>query len=195
MTSNNSVGQATGKVGKCASFVAASAQYLSCTSNPFLQASGAMTCAAWVNLASANASGKIVAKWSSGATGEYYLGVGGSQAVDFLVATGTTSVTVSSTAGLLTTGVWHLVIGWLDTAAQTLNVQVDNGTIASTACTIVPVPTGILFTLGARSFGSLNFDGLMDEVALYNRALTSSERNGLWNGGAGGTWPFRGLGV
>lgn len=46
--------------------------------------------------------------------------------------------------------------------------------------------------IGSRPNGSLCWDGLIDEVGLWGRALTSGERTTLYNAGAGLAYPFSG---
>ena len=94
------------------------------------------------------------------------------------------------TAGT-STGTWyHVVVTWDGT---TLTLY-RNGTSVATA-----TPTGSgstacgsdTFDIGANpSAETTLFDGLIDEVGIWSRALSASEVTSLYNGGAGFQYPF-----
>lgn len=91
---------------------------------------------------------------------------------------------------------WHFLIGWHDPDADTVNLQVNNGTVASAACT-----TGIRTTTTPIVLGALPqyaatdpqyFDGVVDEVLFRKQTPTAGERSALYNQGAGLSYPFPG---
>lgn len=80
---------------------------------------------------------------------------------------------------------WYFVVGWFDHNAGTLNIQVNNGVVNS-----IPYNLGIAngtreLAVGALNGGNYFWHGLIDEVGIWNRVLTASERVALYNGGAG----------
>ena len=80
-------------------------------------------------------------------------------------------------------------MAWLDAGANTLNIQVNNGTIDSAAQTITPGDGAAEFEMGADR--SINFmNGRIDSCSIWKRVLTPAERTTLWNGGAGLDYPF-----
>ena len=102
------------------------------------------------------------------------------------------NVTVNGAVTLNDTS-WHFIVTWHDATANTLNLQIDNGTVISSATGgIFPANSAVPVRIGARgAVGSeLYFDGLIDEVGLWRRVLTPAERTTLYNGGAGLTYPF-----
>lgn len=87
-----------------------------------------------------------------------------------------------------TAGVWHFVAVWYDPADSKLHVQVDNGAISDSVGTFAP-PSGLVF--GTAQFlenaaATVSFD----ECAIFQAALTQGQRDILYNGGTGTTWPI-----
>jgi len=95
---------------------------------------------------------------------------------------GGNSIASSFTA---TTGTWYnLVATWDGTDT---NFYIDGAFIGTVAA---PGPQVMdLLTLGFVS-PSYYFDGIVDEVGIFNDALTAGEVTTLYNGGAGLTYPF-----
>jgi len=89
---------------------------------------------------------------------------------------------------------WYFVAAVYDHSSQTITLYVNNDTPA------VAAATGGSATVDAAEFyiGSSNgvtswFDGRIDEVGSWRRALTSAEIEQLYNNGAGLTYPFEGV--
>jgi len=148
--------------------------------NPaLLQITGSMTWSAWVKAAANPADdGNIIAKSNSASgwqfktspdTGPHTFGV--------TVSGGTNAFAqrYSTTVRLL--NVWYHVAGVYDAAARTLNIYVngvlDNGVLRGT----IPasqVNSAVNVNIGRRSDGYY-FNGVIDEVRIYNRALSATE--------------------
>lgn len=195
LTDNASVGQAAGKIGQAAAFARASSQFLSRASNASLVMSSDFTIASWVYLTGVPAAGleySIVTK-DSGAVAEYLFECNYSSAAFWRMviwAGGVAKVRESSSAPVAAT--WTFVVGWYDSAAQTVNIQVNDGTVDSAATGAAALTTGTgTFEIGGRNgVPAAYHDGRVDETGLWNRVLTAGERTMLYNGGAGITYPF-----
>lgn len=103
---------------------------------------------------------------------------------------------LASTFGSPAVDTWYWVSAYHDPVANTIGIQVNNGTIDTTAHTLGIYSgdaTPVDFRVGAAydSGGSNTefWDGLIDEVFLYRRLLTSGERTALYNSGSGVTYP------
>jgi RHS repeat-associated protein len=105
----------------------------------------------------------------------------------FLVGNGSISGSVSSQETIVA-GRWYNIMAWHDSFSNTLNIQVNNGTASSVSYTSGAMDTIYPLTLGAHDNGTSGLDGLIDEVALYKRVLTASERTWLYNRGFGRTF-------
>lgn len=198
LTDNNTVTQATGKVGDAAQFTAANSEWLSIADNTTLSSGNIdFTIACWVYLDSKPSLCGIVGKWTiTGNQQEYLISyVGGGTDRFFFVASSAGNNQTNrqaSTFGAPSTGTWYLIVAWHDAAADTVNIQINNGTVdTTTGYTGGLFDSTAEFTVG-RYNGTNYWDGRIDEVGIWKRVLTTNERTLLYNGGAGRTWPFDG---
>jgi hypothetical protein len=93
---------------------------------------------------------------------------------------------IAAWGSALTLGTWYYIVGWRNGAAQTLNIQVNNGTAVSAATgAIVDGDTATAFSIGAFGSGASATTSSIDEVGFWKRVLTAQERTDLYNGGTG----------
>jgi hypothetical protein len=190
LTDNNTVTSGTGIVGTAASLAMANSEYFSHASNASLQMGDIdFTIAMWVNLASDGTVMKILAKDSGAANAQEY-------AIDMPVAqfrflvdssSATYVAQVAGGGGLPpATATWHFVVGWHDAVANTVNVCANDGAVASTSTSgQAPVTGASDFNIGRRQAGDFYTDGLIDQVGIWKRKLTSDEITYLYNSGNG----------
>lgn len=177
-----------------AQFVTASTQSLSIADNATLSMpSTSFTLACWVYFDSVAASQCMIGKLSAGPNLGYMLNIesnaGPLQFQFFLSTTGSNlNRRFATTLGTPVAGAWYFVVAWLDIVAQTMNIQVNNGTVDSTAsftgtCIDDPNP----FRLGANDFGGAQgfMGGRLDSVGVWKQALSASDRAALYKGGVG----------
>jgi concanavalin A-like lectin/glucanase superfamily protein len=177
-----------GKYGKALSFNGTTS-YVDLGNAADLQITGSMTWSAWI-FATANPAddGQIISKSSgpgwqlktSPDTGPHTFGIGISADGSSLTQRYSTTVRALNT--------WYHVAGVYDAAARTLNIYVngvlDNGVLVGT----VPAsqynsPENV--NIGRRS-GGYYFQGTIDEVRIYNRALSQAEIQADMNAAIGG---------
>lgn len=185
LTSNNNAGYAAGLKGNAARFAPASAQYLSRTDNASISTGDIdFTLAAHVYLNSASNIMVIANKGlQSSSIRDYVLFYNSSNAkFTFSVGNGTASGSVSSQQ-TVTTGQWYTIMAWHDAVNNTLNIQVNNGTVSTVSYASGAMDTTYPLTIGAHADGGAAFDGRIDEVALYKRVLNPAERAWLHNNG------------
>lgn len=86
----------------------------------------------------------------------------------------------------LANDVWHLAIAWYVAATNTLGITADGGSVSTTNPAVTLGTSAANFVVG-RVDADPNYiaDAMIDEVAKWNRVLTSDERAELWNGGDG----------
>ena len=142
------------------------------------------TVSAWVKTANAgNGYNVYFSSESAGETagmiaaihnGTVFLYAGGS---GFGVLQGATSVA---------DGAWHHVVVTFTTSHAIMYVD---GAVDTDFGAVTPPATGILTGTGIGSYSpgitGWNFDGTLDEIGLWNRALTPAEVTALYNSGAG----------
>ena len=168
----------TGKYGSALSFNGTSS-YVDLGNPAAFAMTGSMTVSAWVNAAASPSNdGIIIAK--SDSTSGWQLKTSpdtGSQTFGAAISAsaGTRIQRYSTTVRSLNT--WYHVAGVYDASAKTLSVYVNgvlnNGVLVGT----VPasqVNSSVNVNI-ARRTGGLYFNGVIDEVRIYNRALLQSE--------------------
>ena len=94
---------------------------------------------------------------------------------------------MNSSAVSITTGTWNQII--VERDGTTLGIYLDGSLVVSDSSYIGSMTSSSLpLLIGNRnSEDGRNYDvnGQMDEIAIWNRALSSSEIASLWNNGAG----------
>jgi hypothetical protein len=169
---------AGGRYGNALSFDGSSS-YVDLGNPALLQITGSMTWSAWVK-AGANPAddGEIVAK--SDSTSGWQLKTSpdtGPQTFGIRVSGGGTTLAKRYSTSIRSLGVWYHVAGVYDASATTLSVYVngvlDNGALIGT----IPasqVNSAVNVNIGRRT-GGFYFNGVIDEVRIYNRALSAAE--------------------
>jgi fibronectin type 3 domain-containing protein len=167
----------SGKYGNALSFNGTTS-YVDLGNPVSLQNTGSMTWSAWV-FATANPpdDGQIVAR-SDGTAGWQFKTTPDTGVRTFGVAvTGTGGLVQRYSNTVIALNTWYYVTGVYNTATATLDVYVngvlDNGVLAGTvpsAQTLASVNVNI-----GRRTGGYYFNGTIDEVRIYNRALSQAE--------------------
>jgi hypothetical protein len=199
LTQTNGVSSATGKVGTGADFELSSSQYLTVTTNSTIRMGGLnnnnhldFTIAFWVKFESLPASEQdLVSKFETSSSGREYRVIynNATSRLTFQVAAdgGSVASATANNFGAPTTGVWYFVVAWHDATADTINISVNDGTANSTAHSTGVKGGASPLRLGAIGRASLAsyLDGMLDQVGIWKRALTSLERTELYNSGSG----------
>jgi len=79
---------------------------------------------------------------------------------------------------------------WHDATANVIGINVDDGTALTAAHTTGCQDGTNNFLIGAIHGGGDYMDGLVDEVGIWNKVLTSGEITDLYNSGSGLAYPF-----
>jgi hypothetical protein len=151
--------------------------------NPvLLQLTGSMTVSAWVNAAAfPSDDAAIVSKRASGEIG-YQLDTTvdrGPRTVGFKLTNSAGGSMFRYGATTLQANTWYHVTGVYNAATSELHVylngQLDDGTLVGTV-TATQQNSSANVNIGRRPTGStFNFNGRIDDVRIYNRALTPAE--------------------
>jgi hypothetical protein len=145
------------------------------------------TIAAWVNLESKGAFRFIVAKDGGVGIREYSFGYNaGSDRFVFNVSPDGTALTTvtANNLGSPAVATAYFIVVWHDASANTITIQVNDGTANAAAHTTGVFDGATAFQVGAQG-SSLSMDGLIDEVGFWKRVLTAGERTWLYNSGSG----------
>ena len=187
-TINGATWSTAGKYGNALLFNGASS-YVGLANPTGLQITGSMTWAAWIR-AAANPEddGQIISKSGEGSgslgwqfktspdTGPHTFAVG--------VSSNGNSITHRYSTTVRALNTWYHVAGVYDAVARTLNIYVngvlDNGVLSGTVPASQFDPAQNAF-IGRRPSGGYHFNGAIDELQLYNRALAASEIQTVMN--------------
>ena len=192
----NTPGNAAGKIGNAISLLPASTQYASIADTADLSMGAGVRCtfAGWFNCTDMSAVRMIFSKFTpAGNQREYRLYVFTDGSVHFGVSSnGTASFEAATGAGVVTAGNWYYFAAWYD--GSNIKVQINNGTVFSTAFSADIFNGTSPFQLGQETAETLKMNGLIDALGIWKRVLSAAELTANYNGGAGVQYPFEGAG-
>jgi hypothetical protein len=197
LEANGVINASVGKISNAAAFVKANNRWLRCPSNSNVSMGNfdfSVSC--WLRLTTKAADTIFVGK--CGATN-------GTWQITYKVATdrfvwqtfGLAAYSgyaeaVANTLGSPSTGTWYFIVCDHNATANTISIQVNNGTIdsaAQTNGTYVEITNDFSMSNGDAL---QQIDGDLDEVGLWKRVLSPLDRSDLYNSGLGLTYPFTG---
>ncbi len=193
LTPTNTPTVAAGKVGNAASFVALSLQRLSHADTAELSGADVdITLACWVNLASKTTYRPFVSKSSSSTNKDMEYSLYYDQGADRFHLTVGNGVSAGEVNGLSSPSLstWYYIVAWHDSTLNTVNIQVNDGSINVAAWTGGSFDGSGLLRIGDWNGLVYFMDGLIDEVSIWRRLLTIAERTQLYGGGNGLSYPF-----
>jgi hypothetical protein len=188
----NTVGSTTGIQGTAGSFVRASAEYLESNSTTALnQGDTNFSISGWVRPLTDSLAFGIASKYS-GVAGQrsFLLSRASGNKLSFVVsADGSAVVTKTSTGSSILAGAWYFVVGIHDATNNTIGVSVNGGAIETSAHTTGTFSGTEPFRIGWST--SANYwNGYIDELTVFSKALSADDITYLYNGGLGRAYPF-----
>jgi len=94
--------------------------------------------------------------------------------------------------GTTSTGVYYFVHAYFDSTIPQLGISINNGAIDTGAVSGTPNSKSAAFGLGRLGYSGANanwFNGAIDEIAFWNRLLTTDEVTQLYSSGSGMAYP------
>jgi hypothetical protein len=188
LTSVNSVGSSAGKIGDAASFAAASSQYLEGPSSDTLPTRDqAFSITAWAYLTATVANQMVISSWDEATNNRHFQVFAGTAATAWRLTVGTTgasSVAVNSAS--VTLNQWAFLCVRSEPGGS-IQLSVNDANNNTTSLGTPTSATKVKLLVGARynTTPQLFFNGLIDEVGIWNRVLTNAEVTKLYNGGNG----------
>lgn len=148
----------------------------------------AMTISAWVKPTSLDGYNTIIEKWNGTNAGYLFLDdLGGGKPV-FYVQTANGLFHIDSTV-VLSTGQWYLIVVVYD--GSNLNLYINNAPAAVAVPTTGAITTSAGdFRMGLNSDDGGTLNGVIDEVGIWSRALSTTEIDQLYNLSQGKQYPF-----
>lgn len=180
LSESGNVGQVAGIVNNAADFEANNNEFLNIGDNAELSlgADQAFSITVWVKPESNKDSNSIVSKKASGIEGsEYRLRLNSDGTASGIVADGT-SFAIVSTTDTINAGNWGMVFFYHDPIADEIGISINGGSIVATAWSSGTQDTSDSLRVGRR--GGNYFDGVIDNLSFWKRALSPSESNTLY---------------
>jgi len=181
----------TGKVSNAANFARTNAEFLDrAASDSELNPSGDLTIAGWLKPATFLVTASIFSKYATaGNQRGWHMHVGTDGSAAFIASADGTAASNCVWSANLVVDTWYHFLCYYDGTANEIGIQVDNGTAVTTSFTGPINASTSPFHLGRLPATSNYYDGLMDEVAVWSRLLTSDEKATIYNSGAGTGYP------
>ena len=189
------VNYVAGEVGEAFNFGGVNG-YVSVSSSPALNLTNALTIEGWIRLNNLNTYYFIATKQPSGTAGNGYSGnlefriaPNGYMQLLHQTSTALTFATYVATLGI-STGMWHHVAVTLASGGN-VNFYLD-GVPAGTSPQqgTFGITNSQPLRMGTRADGYSYFNGLIDELSIYNRALSADEIDSIYLAGAKGKCPL-----
>jgi hypothetical protein len=178
LTNNGNVSFASGKLGNAATI---NGNWFS--TDETLNLTNSFTVACWVKINSSGSLKPAVSQWQGG-LGSFYIGTANDQ---YVFATCHDEDVYNPTwlyGGSAALNEWVYMVGTYD--GNTEKLYVNNALIASQSTSQLVNPFVGQFKIGTLDGGGeFVFDGEIDAVGIWNRALSDAEVAELYNGGTG----------
>ena len=189
LTDNNTIASGTGIISNGADIEKDNTEFLSVADNASLSITGDYSISLWYKPETAPVSDQAHALFSK-SIAEYHLDYENGAPGGLRLRCWNNSNPAIQAVDLGTGTFKHIVLVYSD-SGDTATFYVNASSIGAPAQTSNPTDSTNDLRLGRRG-GSADMyaDGIIDEVGLWNRALTSDEVTSLYNGGAGFAYPF-----
>ena len=161
-----------GKINCCLGFNGTSSSVADTSASGLPAANGAQTVSFWMYV-SATPSAQSTALAVSGSSSGVYIGYNSSTTFGVWTYGGTLLV---STTTLPSVNTWHFITYTLSGSTNTLYID---GTSVNTSTTATNTGAATALTAGMTPGGTNYFSGELDEIRVYNRALSAAEISGL----------------
>ena len=176
---NMATSTAIGKIGQALKFDGVN-DYVNAGNGASLNITDAITLSAWVKIIGAQPTyARIIAKsWV------YYLQIDTNNTAVLGFQDGQPWIGVLGSR-VLSDNTWYHIVGTYDKNGGATNGRIYiNGVLDNTLTSTQPIQTvGSSVLIGAHSGGLPGFHGLIDEVRVYNRSLSATEIQQLYNAG------------
>lgn len=183
-TLQNGAGYQVGKVGQGFTFDGVDDQ-ITVPHNANQNGGTNLTIDAWVNAPGSSGSRTILQKRSSANLGGYTLEYFGNQSLQFCVQISGTYQCLAG-ANIITNGVWSHVAATYDGAAMRVYINGTQILIQAQTGAIDAVSNPIV--IGRNVVNNIAFQGSLDEIGVYNRALSAAEIQSISNAGLAGKY-------
>jgi hypothetical protein len=173
----------TGKAGNALNFNGSSSYV---TAGALDLPGSGLTVSAWLkaDAFASNVDSRIISKASGVQEQDHYLMLStinsGGQKLRFRLKTGGSTKTLIASSGTLSAGVWVHVVATYD--GSTMRLYKDGVLAGSLAASgSINTNSSVPLWIGSNPVGGNVFDGVIDEVRIYNRSLSAAEIASIYN--------------
>lgn len=193
-TENTPTTNVAGKLETCYTFASASSENIGMGTSSTLRPTAGLTVSFWIKTSTTD-NGQIVSTYGLTGTDPYYAwGYEAGMIANGYIYFDTYQGSNGSGCGVNTTdnianNAWHFVVCTYDNINAKIYID---GALSATSST----GSGQMyyqasdFVVAARSGGGNYYNGSLDEIGVWSRALTAAEVTILYNTGTGKTYPF-----
>lgn len=181
----------TGKYGKALSFASASSQYVTMGNAGPVNFSGnvSFSLSAWVKTTQSLSAGNYAAVAGKGFLANvrgYGFFLDGDNSSNITFQTRTNGTVVQISGGSINNGAWHHIVGTRVAGTNTTSIYVDGIFVNSTTGALTDFSSTNSFAIGGRDNSGFDyfFNGQIDDVRIYSRALSATEVLALYRSGA-----------
>jgi hypothetical protein len=193
LTDNNTTGSGTGKISLGADFDSIANEFLSLADHADLSMGAiSFSISLWAKIETKTSDMTLIHKGTNtSALTEYHVFYDMSaDRFAFTVGDGSVANTIQAVAaGSPSSGVWYHIIATHENGVG-LRIRIDNQFQNTVGHTTGSQDTAGSLEIGDFSSGSTNFNGLIDEVGVWKKLLSSVEIAQLYNSGNGLAYPF-----
>jgi hypothetical protein len=178
-----------GKLGNAAEFETGESNTMAvATDHASLDFTSSFSVSLWARKETASVLEYLVSKWNTGSQRSWNINCSAANVFGFAMSTdgGNTAVVTASatTFGSVTINTYYHIVATFDDTANEMKIYV-NGTPDTATQTGTPFNSTQPVKVSGHTTTSSLFDGRIDEVAIWNRAITSAEVAELYNSGTG----------
>lgn len=164
--------------------------YIEVANNSNLNPTSALTLSAWIKLASTDSNYHTIAgKWYTATNQQYLIQINSDGKIGFWTGDGGTCGDDLESTNTMSSGNWILVTATQDGTSKKLYINGSLDTNKTSSCSLGT--SAALFGIGSKYNSSASyfefFNGNIDDVRVYNRALSSTEVTALGSGNEPGT--------
>lgn len=178
---------ASGKINTAYTFAGGGSSYLDCGTNASLRMTAAGTLSAWVYQTTSNNYATVIGNddFDTDRHGyNFFIRLNGTISLELASASASQSVNGST----ISNNSWHHIAATWD--GTNVHIYIDGVDGGANSQTVTPTANTASFKIGNASIGSYDYVGTVDEVGVWNRALTGAEITSLYNSGSGKAYPF-----
>jgi hypothetical protein len=185
LTDTNTVDTATGKVGNARDFERTNSEgFTHADDAAFSRGDTDFTFACWVNAEAFGDKHCVINKGE-----EYSLETDEFDSNKFYWNVNNYAVQAKWTVAP-STATWYFLACWHDSVNNLIGISLNAGTAVTTSHSGGVNNTALNFAVGFRQDGARFWDGLIDELGLWGRVLTSDEITELYNSGSGRDYAY-----